>query len=61
LFSLSLGKDEIHAIRTAAQFSTPLGNERFKEQIEKATGHKIGQPKRGRPFKEQSDRLENEN
>lgn len=61
LFSSSLRKSEIHAIRTAAQFSTPLGNERFKEQIEKATGQKIGQPRRGRPFRKQSGGLANEN
>ena len=61
LFSLSLGKDEIHAIRTAAQFSTPLGDECFKEQIEKITGQLIGQPKRGRPFRKQSDKLANKN
>jgi putative transposase len=51
LFSSSLGKDEIHAIRTAARFSTPLGNERFKQQIEKATGHKSNQARRGRPLR----------
>ena len=61
LFSSSLGKDEIHAIQTAARFSTPLGNERFKEQIEKATGQKIGQVKRGRPYRRQSARLANKN
>ena len=51
LFDSSLGKDEIHAIQIAAQFSTPLGNTQFKQQIEKATGQKFGQTKRGRPFK----------
>ena len=61
LFSSSLGKDEIHAIRTAAQFSIPLGNERFKKKIEMATGQLIGQSKRGRPFRKQSDGLTNEN
>jgi len=61
LFSSSLGKNEIHAIQTAARFSTPLGNERFKGQIEKATGQKTGYPKRGRPFRKQSDELANEN
>jgi REP-associated tyrosine transposase len=61
LFSLSLGKEEIHAIRTATQFSTPLGNKRFKERIEKATGQKVGQPKLGRPFKTQSNGIANKN
>jgi len=43
LFSSSLGKDEVHTIRTAAQFSTPLGNMRFRERLEKVTGQKTGQ------------------
>jgi putative transposase len=51
LLSSSLGKEDIQAIRTAAQFSTPLGNEQFKQQIEKETGQKTGHAKRGRPFK----------
>ena len=61
LFFSSLGKDVIHAIRTAAQFSTPLGNERFKEQINKANGQKIGPPKRGGSSRKQSAGLANEN
>lgn len=36
LFISSLGKDDIHTIRRAAQFSMPLGNDRFKAQIERA-------------------------
>jgi putative transposase len=51
LFSISLENHEIHAIRMAAQFSIPLGNDRFREQIEEATGQKVGQAKRGRPFR----------
>jgi len=61
LFSSALGKDEIHAIQTAAQFSTPLGNERFRKHIENATGQIIGQPRRGRPLSKQPDGLANEN
>jgi putative transposase len=49
LFSATLGKGETHAIRTAAQFSTPLGSKRFREQIEEVTGHKTGHSKRSRP------------
>ena len=51
LFSAALREEDIHAIRTAALFSLPLGNDRFREQIEKTTGQKTGQPKRGRPLK----------
>jgi putative transposase len=49
LFSTVLSKGDIHAIRRASQFSMPLGNERFKEQIEKHLGQSIGYDKRGRP------------
>jgi putative transposase len=48
LFSASSGKDEIHAIQTASQFSTPLGSDHFRKQIERLSGHKAGQSKRGR-------------
>ncbi len=36
-------------IRAAWQTGTPLVNDRFKEQIEKALNKKIGYAKRGRP------------
>ncbi len=49
LFSTALDQKAIHAIRTAVRFSMPLGNNRFKGQIEAAFGRKIGQAKRGRP------------
>jgi putative transposase len=49
LFSTVLTKKEMHAIQTAARFSMPLGNDRFREQIERALGTSVGQAKRGRP------------
>jgi putative transposase len=49
LFDNQLDKEDIHQIRQAAQFSMPLGNERFKQQIEAALGREIGQARRGRP------------
>jgi len=39
-------------IRAAWQTGTPLVNERFKEQIEKALNAQIGYSRRGRPKKE---------
>ncbi len=48
LFSSVLPKTEVHAVRTAARFSMPLGNDCFREQIERALGTSIGQAKRGR-------------
>ncbi len=50
LFPVSLDKEDIHSIYTAVRFSMPLGDIRFKEQIEKALGRRIGHSKRGRPF-----------
>ena len=49
LFSAALQKEDINAIRTAAHFSMPLGNDRFKRQIERALGRSIGHAKHGRP------------
>lgn len=49
LFESHLNIKEIHAIQEAAQFSMPLGNDRFQAQIEAALGRKLGQTKRGRP------------
>lgn len=49
LCSAALPKEDIHAIRTAAHFSMPLGNDRFKRQIECALGRSTGHAKRGRP------------
>jgi putative transposase len=50
LFSSALSPTEVHAIRTAARFSMPLGNDRFREQIQQALGRSVGQAKRGRPL-----------
>lgn len=36
-------------IRSSLQSGTPLGNDRFRDQIEKALGQKAGQSRRGRP------------
>ena len=49
LFKIELDPDLIGKIRSTAQFSMPLGSDRFKSQIEMALGRKIGQSKRGRP------------
>jgi len=49
LFKIELEDDLIGKIRRTAQFSMPLGNDRFKTQIEIALGRKIGHTKRGRP------------
>ncbi len=52
LFNTVLSKELVHDIRKAANFSMPLGNNRFKDQVEKTLGRSIGYADRGRPRKE---------
>lgn len=49
LFEECFPKDVVHEIRTSLDFSMPLGNDRFRQQIEEALGRSIGYSKRGRP------------
>lgn len=51
LFKDYLQDDALAAIRAAWQTGTPLGNNRFREQVEKRLGCKVGQDRRGRPAK----------
>lgn len=51
LFRNTLDADEVHSIRATVQTGTPLGNERFKEQIEQTLQRKVGHARRGRPEK----------
>jgi putative transposase len=50
-FKEVLDGELINEIRTSVQTGTPLGNERFKSEIEKLLGVKVGQARRGRPSK----------
>lgn len=52
LFRHALEAPQIHDIRSAVQTGTPLGNERFRDQIEKALRCKVGQARRGRPSRQ---------
>ena len=49
LFNTVLPKKVIHDIRNAANFSMPIGNSKFKDQIARTLNRSIGQAKRGRP------------
>ncbi|MDD3449064.1 MAG: transposase [Gammaproteobacteria bacterium] len=49
LFDIELPPGDIHCIRKAASFSMPLGNNRFRDQIESVLNRRIGQAYRGRP------------
>jgi len=49
LFAVDLSGRQLHAIRNSANFSMPLGNDRFKAEIESALARKVGFARRGRP------------
>ena len=51
LFDTTLGIEEITLQRSALQTGTPLGNDRFRLQIEAVSGQKVGFLRRGRPKK----------
>ena len=51
LFKTDIGKETLHAIRKAINFTMPLGNNRFQEEIEGILKRKTGYAKRGRPGK----------
>jgi putative transposase len=50
LFKYQVPQAAIHEIRECLTYNHPLGNDRFKEQIEKALGRSVGERKRGRPL-----------
>ena len=52
-FITELDKQDVHDIRQAARFSLPLGDSRFKEEVERALNIKLGYAKRGRPVVEE--------
>ena len=52
LFESALPKKLLHEIRNAANFSMPLGENRFKQQIEQTLNRSLGYAKRGRPVSE---------
>ncbi|MBL4759417.1 MAG: transposase [Mariprofundaceae bacterium] len=51
LFQAGADDNEMINIRVSWQTGTPLGNDRFKEEIEAVLGKKVGHNKRGRPLK----------
>jgi putative transposase len=52
LFRNALEPDHVHSIRASVQTGTPLGNDRFRAQVEAALGKRVGQARRGRPHQE---------
>ena len=51
LFKAHVDENDLKAIRAAWQTGTPLGNDYFREKIERKLGAKVGQARRGRPSK----------
>ena len=49
LFREALEEEPLTQIRAAWQTGTPLGNDRFRADIERAVGRKVGYARRGRP------------
>jgi putative transposase len=49
LFRHRLSEKDIHTIRESLAYNYPLGNDRFREQVETALGRKVGEKQRGRP------------
>ena len=51
LFRHQLSEQELHLIRKAAHYCQPIGDDRFRQQIEHKYGIKLGNMSRGRPKK----------
>jgi len=49
LFKVHIDDEQLNSIRAAWQTGTPLGNDYFKEKIERKLKTKVGQSRRGRP------------
>jgi putative transposase len=50
LFETPIHSDKLDLIRASLHSGTPLGNDRFKKQIESVIGTSVGYSKRGRPL-----------
>ncbi|MDT8405275.1 transposase [Sulfuriflexus sp.] len=55
LFNYQFSETDLHRIRKAAHYCQPVGDDRFRQQIEKKYGIKLGQMKRGRPRKKKDE------
>lgn len=58
LFKTQLSEEDLHLVRKAAHYCQPVGDDRFRQQIETRYGVELGQMARGRPRK-QDDGLTN--
>jgi putative transposase len=55
LFRAHLDGQEIHLIRRAIYYCQPVGDDRFRQQIERRYGVRLGQMRRGRPRKKHEE------
>lgn len=49
LFHAQLSTEAAQQIRNCLDYNRPLGNDRFRQEIEQVLGRKIGMQRRGRP------------
>jgi len=56
LFKSELSNENLHAIRNSAHYCQPVGDDRFRHQLESKYGIKCGRMQRGRPRKVRADR-----
>lgn len=52
LFRVQLNEEDLHLLRKAAHYCQPVGDDRFRQQIEQKCGLRAGQMHRGRPRKD---------
>jgi putative transposase len=57
LFKMALSELDLHTIRRASHYCQPLGDDRFRQQIESRLGRSLGHMRRGRPKREIRDAL----
>ena len=55
IFKTHLSEESLHLFRQSAHYCQPIGDERFRKQIEMKYGIKLGQARRGRPKRIVSD------
>lgn len=55
LFRTRFDDEDLHLFRKASHYCQPVGNDRFRKQIEEKYDIKLGQMKRGRPAKQMEE------
>ena len=55
LFRYGIDEDDLHAIRKASHYNQPLGDRRFRQQLERNYGVRVGRMSRGRPRKRRNE------